>query len=89
MQLQLEQIFNIDGSHKSLQFSFEPEYPLCDDFEISDSRFSELVNGTYGMFYDYEIDSVNNRIIIDYADYDDTSVIKKAYFDLETFELEY
>lgn len=72
-----------------MQYFAGGAYPLCDDFEISDSRFSELVNGTYGMFYDYEIDSVNNRIIIDYADYDDTSVIKKAYFDLETFELEY
>lgn len=35
MQLQLEQIFNIDGSCKELKYSFEPEYSLCDDFELT------------------------------------------------------
>ncbi|MGN0539669.1 MAG: YceD family protein [Candidatus Fimenecus sp.] len=35
MQLQLEQIFNIDGSCKELKYSFEPEYSLCDDFKLT------------------------------------------------------
>lgn len=50
MQLQLEQIFNIDGSHKSLQFSFEPEYPLCDDFFlVSPVEFSGEVKNSVGI----------------------------------------
>lgn len=34
MQLQLEQIFNIDGSVKEIDYSFEPELSLSDDFAL-------------------------------------------------------
>lgn len=34
MQIQLEQIFNIDGAKKDIDYSFEPEYSLSDDFVL-------------------------------------------------------
>ncbi len=34
MQIQLEQIFNIEGSKKEFDHSFEPEYALADDISL-------------------------------------------------------
>ena len=34
MQIQLEQIFNLEGSKKEFDFSFEPEYSLSDDISL-------------------------------------------------------
>lgn len=34
MQIQLEQIFNIEGSKKEFDHSFEPEYALSDDISL-------------------------------------------------------
>ena len=35
MQIQLEQIFNLSGSFKDIDYSFEPECPLSDDFVLT------------------------------------------------------
>lgn len=35
MQIQLEQIFNIDGAKKDIDYSFTPEYSLSDDFVLT------------------------------------------------------
>lgn len=72
-----------------MQYFAGGAYPLCEDFEINDTRFSELVNGTFGLLFDFDIDVENNRIVIQYSSYDDTSDTREAYFDLETCELEY
>lgn len=34
MQIQLEQIFNLEGSKKEFDFTFEPEYTLSDDISL-------------------------------------------------------
>ncbi len=34
MQLQLEQIFNIDGAFRDIDYSFEPDFSLSDDFVL-------------------------------------------------------
>ena len=34
MQIKLEQIFNNDGASKDIDFSFEPDYSLADDFRL-------------------------------------------------------
>ena len=34
MQIKLEQIFNNDGASKDIDFSFEPDYSLADDFVL-------------------------------------------------------
>ena len=50
MQIQLEQIFNIEGSSKDLSFVFEPEYSLSDDFVLETPvTFSGGVKNTAGI----------------------------------------
>lgn len=50
MQIQLEQIFNIEGSSKDLSFVFEPKYSLSDDFVLETPvTFSGGVKNTAGI----------------------------------------
>lgn len=50
MRIKLEQIFNNDGASKDIDFSFEPDYSLADDFVlIAPVSFKGVVKNTAGV----------------------------------------
>lgn len=60
-------------------------YPVSEDFEINDTRFSDLVNGTAGSTLSYDLDYERNRIIIVNDSF--FGLGKKTYFDLSNCEI--
>ncbi|MCH5191408.1 MAG: DUF177 domain-containing protein [Oscillospiraceae bacterium] len=50
MQIRLEQIFNNDGASKDIDFSFEPDYSLADDFRLTTPvSFKGIIKNSAGV----------------------------------------
>ena len=50
MVIELEKFFNVEGSHEDFDFSFQPEYPLSDDFESTGQiSFSGSISNSAGL----------------------------------------
>ena len=50
MQIKLEQIFNNDGVSKEIDFSFDPDYSLADDFVLTTPvSFKGVIKNTAGV----------------------------------------
>lgn len=60
-------------------------YPVSEDFEINDTRFSDLVTGTLGSISSYDLDYKRNRIVIGNDSF--LGLGEKVYFDLSNCEI--
>lgn len=70
---------------KDMKYFAGASYPVSEDFEINDTRFSDLVHGTIGRILSYDLDYKRDRIVIDCS-----SVLEQgeiAYFDLSNCEI--
>ncbi len=70
---------------KDMKYFAGAAYPVSEDFEINDARFSDLVNGTAGNILSYDLDYKRNRIVIGNDSF--LGLGEKVYFDLVSCEI--